>query len=184
MDRYVKPDAVTEYEIPITLHWQYARESAASPSTGYNVTPETLINNIYEDIKENVLAYGFTHVTYRQPLCKKPTDPKYMQFALPQVQHDDQTVIVTIVLRLATYKVNKSSMKRDAKTAKYKDGQYTYTVARWFDVAGIIMETALQLCAFVARMLGSLAEGNLGVIQSFPKHSTKKIGNNSYSTIN
>lgn len=174
MDRYVKPDAVTEYEIPITLHWQYARESAASPSTGYNVTPETLINNIYEDIKENVLAYGFTHVTYQQPLCKKSTDPKYIQFALPQVQHDDQTVIVTIVLQIATHKANKGIMKPDAKTVKYKDGQYTYTVARWFDVAGITKETALQLCAFVARMLGSLAEGNLDVIQSLPKHITKE----------
>lgn len=184
MNRYVKPNAVTEYEIPITLHWQYARESAASSSTDYNVTPEAFFNGIYEDIKENMLAYGFTHVTYQQPLCKKSTDPKYMQFALPQVQHDDQTVIVTIVLRLATYKVNKSSMKPDAKTVKYKDGQYTYTVARWFDVAGIIMETALQLCAFVARMLGSLSEGNLDVIQSLPKHITKKIDNSSYSTIN
>lgn len=184
MNRYVKPNAVTEYEIPITLHWQYARESVASPSTGYNVTPETLINSIYEDIKENVLAYGFTLVTYQQPLCKKSTDPKCMQFEVPQASHDNQTVIVTIVLRIATYKANNSSMKSDAKTAKYKDGQYTYTVARWFDVAGIIMETALQLCAFIARMLGSLSEGNLGVIQSFPKHSTKKINNNSYSTIN
>lgn len=178
MNRCVKPYAVTEYEIPITLHWQYARESVASSSTNYNVTPEALINGIYEDIKENVLAYGFTLVTYQQPLCKKSTDLKDMQFALPQVQHDNQIVIVTIVLRLATYKVNKSSMKPDDKTAKYKDGQYTYTVARWFDVAGILMETPLQLCAFVARMLGSLCEGNLGVIQCFPKHS------NSYSTIN
>lgn len=149
---YVKPNAVTEYEIPITLHWQYAQERAVSSSTDYNVTPQAFINGIYEDIKENVLAYGFTLVTYQQPLCKKSTDPKYIQFALPQVQHDDQTVIVTIVLRLATYKVNKSSMKRDAKTAKYKDEQYTYTVARWFDVAGIIMETALQLYSF-ARLL-------------------------------
>lgn len=67
MDRYVKPDAVTEYEIPITLHWQYARESAASPSTGYNVTPETLINNIYEDIKETCLhmALRMLHISNR-----------------------------------------------------------------------------------------------------------------------
>lgn len=174
MIQYVKQNAVTEYEIPITLHWQYARESVASSSTDYNVTPEAFFNGIYEDIKENLLAYSFTHVTYQQTLCKKPTDPKYIQFALPQVQHDDQTVIVTIVLRLATYKVNKSSMKPDAKTAQYKDGQYTYTVARWFDVAGIIMETALQLCAFVARMLGRLSEGNLDVIQGFPRHNTKE----------
>lgn len=173
MGQYVKQNAVTEYEIPITLHWQYARESVVSSSMSYNVTPEAFFNGIYEDIKENLLAYGFTHVTYQQPLCKKSTDPKYMQFEVPQVQHDDQTVIVTIVLRLATYNVNKSSMKHDAKTAKYKDGQYTYTVARWFDVAGITKETALQLCAFVARMLGNLSEGNLEVIQSLPKHSTK-----------
>lgn len=184
MDRYVKPDAVTEYEIPITLHWQYAQESVASSSTNYNVTPEAYINDIYEDIKENVLAYGFTLVTYQQPLCKKSTDPKYMQFEVPQASHDNQTVMVTIVLRLATYKVNKSSMKPDAKTAKYKDGQYTHTVARWFDVAGIIKETDIQLYAFVAILLGRLSEGNLDVIQCFPKHSTKKIGNNSYSTIN
>lgn len=169
MNRYVKPNAVTEYEIPITLHWQYARESVASPSTGYNVTPETLINSIYEDIKENVLAYGFTLVTYQQPLCKKSTDPKCMQFEVPQASHDNQTVIVTIVLRIATYKAGQRN---------------TYTVAKWFDVAGIIMETAIQLYAFVAIMLGRLSEGNLGVIQSFPKHSTKKINNNSYSTIN
>lgn len=89
------------------------------------------------------------------------------------MQEDDVTVIVTIVLRIATHKANKGIMKPDAETAKYKDGQYTYTVARWFDVAGIIMETTLQLCAFVARMLGSLSEGNLEVIQSFPKHNTK-----------
>ena len=174
MNQHVKQNAVTEYEIPITLHWQYARESVSSSSADYNVTPEAFFNGIYEDIKENLLAYGFTHVTYQQTLCKKPTDPKYIQFALPSVQHDGQTVIVTIVLRLATYKVNKSSMKPDAETAKYTDGQYTYTVARWFDVAGIIMETTLQLCAFVARMLGSLSEGNIDVIKSFPKHSTKE----------
>lgn len=173
MGRYVKQNAVTEYEIPITLHWQYSRESVESSSTDYNVTPESFFNGIYDDIKENVLAYGFTLVTYQQPLCRKSTDPKYMQFEVPRVQQDDRTVIVTIVLRLATYKVNKSDMKPDAKTAKYKDGQYTYTVARWFDVAGIIMETTMQLCAFVARMLGSLSEGNLDVIQGFPKHSTK-----------
>ena len=90
------------------------------------------------------------------------------------MQEDDVTVIVTIVLRIATHKANKGIMKPDAKTVKYKDGQYTYTVARWFDVAGITKETALQLCAFVARMLGSLAEGNLDVIQSLPKHITKE----------
>lgn len=174
MNRYVKPNAVTEYEIPITLHWQYARESVASPSTDYNVTPQAFINGIYEDIKENVLAYGFTLVTYQQPLCKKSTDARYIRFELPEMQEDDVTVIVTIVLRIATHKANKGIMKPDAKTVKYKDGQYTYTVARWFDVAGITKETALQLCAFVARMLGSLAEGNLDVIQSLPKHITKE----------
>lgn len=173
MGRYVKQNAVKEYEIPITLHWQYARESVASSSTDYNVTPEAFFNVIYEDIKENVLAYGFTLVTYQQPLCKKSTDPKYIQFALPQVQQGNQTVIVTIVLRIATHKANKGIMKPDAKTVKYKDGQYTYTVARWFDVAGITKETALQLCAFVARMLGRLSEGNIEVIQSLPKHITK-----------
>lgn len=174
MKRYVKQKHILEYTVPITLYWEYVQESVAASSTNYNVTPESLIDGIYEDIKENVLAYGFKLITTQQPGSKKSTDPKYMQFALPQVQHDDQTVIVTIVLRLATYKVNKSSMKRDAKTVKYKDGQYTYTVARWFDVAGITKETALQLCAFVARMLGSLAEGNLDVIQSLPKHITKE----------
>lgn len=174
MNRYVKPNAVTKYEIPITLHWQYARKSVASPSTDYNVTPQAFINGIYEDIKENVLAYGFTLVTYQQPLCKKSTDARYIRFELPEMQEDDVTVIVTIVLRIATHKANKGIMKPDAKTVKYKDGQYTYTVARWFDVAGITKETALQLCAFVARMLGSLAEGNLDVIQSLPKHITKE----------
>lgn len=173
MKRYVKQNAVTEYVVPITLHWEYVQDSIAASSTYDNVTPESLIDGIYEDIKENVLAYGFTLVTYQQPGSNKSTSPKYMQFELPQVQHNDVTVIVTIVLRIATYNVDKSSMKRDAKTAKYKDGQYTYTVARWFDVAGITKETALQLCAFVARMLGSLSEGNLDVIQSLPKHSTK-----------
>ncbi len=169
MERYVEPNAVTEYEIPITLHWQYAQGSISSSSTNYNVTPEAYINDIYEDIKENVLAYGFTLVTYQQPGYKKPTDTKYMQFELSQALHDNQTVIVTIVLRIATYKAGQSN---------------TYTVAKWFDVAGIIMETAIQLYAFVAIMLGRLSEGNLDVIQGFPKHSTKKIGNNSYSTIN
>lgn len=159
MNRYVKPDAVTEYEIPITLHWQYSQESVASSSTNYNVTPEAYINDIYEDIKENVLAYGFTLVTYQQPEYKKPTDPKYVQFEVSQASHDNQTVIVTIVLRIATYKAEQSN---------------TYTVAKWFDVAGIIMETAIQLYAFVAIMLGRLSEGNLDVIQGFPKHSTKK----------
>ena len=138
----------------------------------HQVQATTFINNIYEDIKENVLAYGFTLVTYQQPGCNKSTDPKYMQFEVPEVQHNNQTVIVTIVLRIATYNVNNSIMKCDAKTAKYKDGQYTYTVARWFDVAGIIKETDIQLYAFVAIMLGRLSEGNLDVIQGFPKHST------------
>ena len=151
------------------MHWQYAQGSIASSSTNYNVTPEAYINDIYEDIKENVLAYGFTLVTYERPGCNKSTDPKYIQFEIPQVQHNDETVIVTIVLRIATYKAGQSN---------------TYTVAKWFDVAGIIKETDIQLYAFVAIMLGRLSEGNLDVIQGFPKHSTKKIGNNSYSTIN
>lgn len=174
MKRYVKQNAVTEYVIPITLHWEYVQENIAASSTDYNVTPEALINGIYEDIKENVLAYGFKLITTQQPGSKRSTDARYIRFELPEVQDEDVTVIVTIVLRIATHKANKGIMKPDAKTAKYKDGQYTYTVARWFDVAGITKETALQLCAFVARMLGSLAEGNLDVIQSLPKHSTKR----------
>lgn len=173
MKRYVKRNAVTEYVVPITLHWEYVQESIAASSTYDNVTPESLIDGIYEDIKENVLAYGFKLITTQQPVSKRSTDARYIRFELPEVQEDDVTVIVTIVLRIAMYKANKGIMKPDAKTAKYKDGQYTYTVARWFDVAGITKETALQLCAFVARMLGSLSEGNLDVIQSLPKHSTK-----------
>lgn len=60
------------------------------------------------------------------------------------------------------------------KLLSTKTGQYTYTVARWFDVAGIIKETDIQLYAFVAIMLGRLSEGNLDVIQFFPKHITKE----------
>lgn len=173
MKRYIKQNAVTEYVIPITLHWEYVQESIAASSAEGSVTPEKLIDGIYEDIKENVLAYGFKLITTQPPGSKRSTDARYIRFELPEVQEDDVTVIVTIVLRIATHKANKGIMKPDAKTAKYKDGQYTYTVARWFDVAGITKETALQLCAFVARMLGSLSEGNLEVIQSLPKHSTK-----------
>ena len=173
MKRYVKQKAILEYTIPITLHWEYVQESITASSTDGSVTPESLIDGIYEDIKENVLAYGFKLITTQQPGSKRSTDARYIRFELPEVQEDDVTVIVTIVLRIATHKANKGIMKPDAKTAKYKDGQYTYTVTRWFDVAGITKETALQLCAFVARMLGSLSEGNLDVIQSLPKHSTK-----------
>lgn len=174
MNRYVKQTAVTEYVIPITLHWEYVQESIAASNAKGSVTPEKLIDGIYEDIKENVLAYGFKLITTQQLGSKRSTDARYIRFELPEVQEDDVTVIVTIVLRIATHKANKGIMKPDAKTVKYKDGAYTYTVARWFDVAGITKETAIQLCAFVARMLGSLSEGNLDVIQSLPKHSTKK----------
>lgn len=174
MKRYVKQTHILEYTVPITLYWEYVQESIAASSTDYNVTPESLINGIYEDIKENVLAYGFKLITTQQPGSKRSTDARYIRFELPEMREDDVTVIVTIVLRIATHKANKGIMKPDVKTAKYKDRQYTYTVARWFDVAGITKETALQLCAFVARMLGSLSEGNLEVIQSLPKHSTKE----------
>ena len=173
MKRYVKQSAVVEYIIPITLHWEYVQERIAASDTDNSVTPEKLINGIYEDIKENVLAYGFTLITNQPPGSKRPTDARYIRFELPEVQDDDKTVVVTIVLRIATHKANKGIRKPDIQTAKYKDGKYTYTVARWFDVAGITKETAIQLCAFVARMLGSLAEGNLDIIQSLPKHSTK-----------
>ena len=174
MKRYVKQKHILEYTVPITLYWEYVQESIAASSTHCNVTPESLIDGIYEDIKENVLSYGFKLITTQQPGSKRSTDARYIRFELPEMQEDDVTVIVTIVLRIATHKANKGIMKPDAKTVKYKDGQYTYTVARWFDVAGITKETALQLCAFVARMLGRLAEGDIEVIQSLPKHITKE----------
>lgn len=71
MKRYVKQKHILEYTVPITLYWEYVQESVAASSTDYNVTPESLIDGIYEDIKENVLAYGFKLITTQQPGSKR-----------------------------------------------------------------------------------------------------------------